>query len=128
MIQHSQITTADITDGTSNTYLAGEKYVWPDQYLTGLDGGDDWNMYVGEQDDNTRQVAYVSGNTTVYYPPLPDTPGKEDGYPFGSAHANGLFMAFCDGSVQMISYSIDPEIHRRLGNRMDGLKIDSSKR
>ena len=30
----------------------------------------------------------------------------------------------CDGSVRTISYSIDGEIYRRLGNRKDGLTID----
>ena len=30
----------------------------------------------------------------------------------------------CDGSVHLISYMIDAEVLRRLGNRMDGLAID----
>ena len=36
-------------------------------------------------------------------------------------------MAFCDGSVQMMNYSIDPVIHGYLANRDDGQAIDGKK-
>ena len=38
---------------------------------------------------------------------------------------NGFHMVFCDGSVQMISFSIDHTIHLHLGNREDGYVIDA---
>jgi prepilin-type processing-associated H-X9-DG protein len=39
----------------------------------------------------------------------------------------GGTVAFCDGSVQMMSYMIEPDIHRYLGNRNDGKAIDGKK-
>ena len=36
-------------------------------------------------------------------------------------------MVFCDGSVHMISYTIDPLVHSYLGNRQDGQAIDGKK-
>jgi prepilin-type N-terminal cleavage/methylation domain-containing protein/prepilin-type processing-associated H-X9-DG protein len=127
--QRSEVTMACIRDGASNTYLAGEKYINPDYYLDGGDPGDDWSMYTGQQDDIVRSVGWPDKSySSGYYPfpPKQDTPGVTDNNVFGSAHAGGLNMAFCDGSVHTISYTIDSEIHRRLGNRADGQTVDSS--
>ena len=125
----SQVTMAMICDGSSNTYLVGEKHINPDYYLTGMDWGDDWNMYLGHQDDNYRSVGYPDTSnpgTYLYFPPMQDQPGLMYEKGFGSAHVGGLNMALCDGSVRSVSYSIDPEVHRRLGNREDGLPIGGS--
>jgi prepilin-type N-terminal cleavage/methylation domain-containing protein/prepilin-type processing-associated H-X9-DG protein len=125
----SQVTMAQITDGTSNTYLVGEKYINADHYVDGVDSGDDWSMYTGEQEDVMRLVGYPDATQASgysYFPPKQDQSGGTFVNNFGSAHAGGLNMAFCDGSVQTISYSIDPEVHRRLGNREDGLTLDSN--
>ena len=48
-------------------------------------------------------------------------------YDFGSAHANGLNMAMCDGSVRAISYTIDPTVHLDLANRHNQQIIDANK-
>ncbi|MBN1589926.1 MAG: DUF1559 domain-containing protein [Pirellulales bacterium] len=111
MYQRSQVTMRDISDGSSHTYLVGEKYINPDDYLTGLDRGDRENMYVGANNDTYR---------TCWNVPRQDTPGVEMAEIFGSPHPNGLQMLFCDGSVQLIPYTITRDIHMRLGNRADG--------
>jgi prepilin-type N-terminal cleavage/methylation domain-containing protein/prepilin-type processing-associated H-X9-DG protein len=116
----SEIGVQQITDGLSNTYMLGEKYLNPDSYATGADGADDESMYAGFDDDTHRW-------TVPGYLPLQDQPGVDNCLFFGSAHAGSLNMSFCDGSVQNISYTIDPQIHRYLGNRQDGIAIDSGK-
>ncbi len=122
---HSQVTMADIKDGSSNTYLIGEKAMDSNHYVDGMDGGDDWSMYTGMQDDVNRTVGYYDrSNVFQPFPPLQDAPDLKMMQSFGSAHSTGVNMSFCDGSVHTISYSVDPEIHRRLGDREDGLTID----
>jgi prepilin-type N-terminal cleavage/methylation domain-containing protein/prepilin-type processing-associated H-X9-DG protein len=124
----SQVTMAMITDGASNTYLLGEKPVNPDCYTANHDGGDDWSMFSGHQDDIVRSVGYPDPNKAgafAYYPPMQDTPGVSDYSGFGSAHSGGLNMSLCDGAVRWVNYTIDPEVHRRLGNREDGLPVDA---
>ena len=121
---HTWLPAATIRDGLSNTYLLGEKYLNPDAYTNGSDWGDNECMYGGDDLDMNRW----SGNSSSgYYPPMQDTPGITDYYLFGSAHAGTWQAVFCDGSVHAISYQIDPEVHRRLTNRMDQLPLDQSK-
>jgi prepilin-type N-terminal cleavage/methylation domain-containing protein/prepilin-type processing-associated H-X9-DG protein len=113
----SRISVRDVTDGTSHTYLVGEKYIDADQYASGLDASDDSVMYQGQDVDVCRW-------TPLEYPPKQDTRGYTYYWGFGSAHPSACNFVFCDGSVRAIGYTIDPETHRRLGNRQDGQAIN----
>ena len=109
----SQIRIGQVADGTSKTYFVGEKYLNPDHYATGLAPGDNESVYSGAGQDLNRWTA-------PGLRPLQDKPGLGASKRFGSAHASGLNMMFCDGSVRHMPYNITGETHRRLGNRDDG--------
>ena len=116
----SEVTVAEVRDGTSNTYMVGEKYITPDFYTTAQGSGNNQSMYQGHDPDVVR------------YPRMDqlskqDRPGDSSYYCFGSAHSGGCNFVLCDGSVRAISYAIDPTTHYRLGNRADGQVIDGSK-
>ena len=115
-----------ITDGTSKTYLIGEKYVDPDSYMTGTSLGDNESMYAGYCVDLHRFAGGIENtkhSLSPYAPPLADVAIPDGGIPsiarFGSAHSNGFHMALCDGSIQFSSYELDPDVHLRLGHRSD---------
>lgn len=111
MLSTSEITLGEIRDGTSNTYLVGEKFRMPEVYEESC-CCDDSGVFCGADPDNGRGTELAA---------LQDRNGYAVGRQcFGSAHAGALGFVFCDGSVQRISYSIDLESHQHLGNRADG--------
>ncbi len=117
----STIKIDEVTDGTSNTFLIGEKYMPANHYTDGMAMGDDGTVYGGHDWDIGRW-------TNRLYKPYQDTFGY-DGAPlsaaFGSAHAGGMNFAFCDGSVRVVGYDVDLVTYERLGNRRDGYTAKS---
>ena len=116
----SETRIADVKDGTSNTYLIGEKYLNPDRYGSWDGGWDAQSMYIGHDAEPARWVGDAA-------PLLRDRPGLSNYTSFGGPHPGGCQFVFCDGSVHAISFSIDPQTHRLLGNRKDRQAIDASK-
>ena len=110
VFQRSQIKIASIKDGTSSTYLLGEKHLWPNSYEAGDNYlSDDHPAWVG---DDLDTVAWTDAL------PRQDADDGEVGR-FGSAHFGIFQVVLCDGSVRGVPTTIDLATHRNLGNRKD---------
>ena len=121
IFNRSKIGFQHITDGSSQTYLIGEKFQETEE--TDAMGGSNHSWSVGGTDDLCR-----SGGL----PPLQNMPATDPQYiaaedadespdsRFGSPHAGGFHMAFCDGHVESVSYDIDIFVHQTQANRTDG--------
>jgi prepilin-type processing-associated H-X9-DG protein len=106
-----------ITDGTSHTVFAAEKFLHPDYYDDGFNGqthnscSDTWTAFQGYDWDVIR---WGNSLTTLKkdYTPRPDNYGNATTencvVRFGGPH-NGVFNGvYCDGSVRAISFDVDP--------------------
>jgi prepilin-type processing-associated H-X9-DG protein len=106
-----------ITDGTSHTVFAAEKYMHPDYYDDGFNGqthnscADSGTAFQGYDWDVIR---WGNSLTTLKkdYTPRPDNYGNATTencvVRFGGPH-NGVFNGvYCDGSVRAISFDVDP--------------------
>lgn len=109
----SQVRLADVTDGLSQTYAAGEKYVrWrPAATPEERDFGDDQAAWMGDDRDVRRWTAK---------PPQRDQRDANAWDVFGSRHPSTWNALFADASVRSLAYTLDAEVHRAQGNRMDG--------
>ena len=112
IFMRSEIGASKTTDGTSKTYLLGEKHLNSNFYDNGLDPGDNHSMYQGFDRDIIRWTA-------ANLPPSVDTEADDSSLNFGSTHVSGFNMVMCDGSVRQIGYDIGAEIHQAYGNRHD---------
>lgn len=106
VFQRSQLRDGNVTDGLSNTYMVAEKGIPRREYRTGASVQDD-------------EPAYGGTDTIVFstHPPVHD---RYQGTSMGSAHLGGFNVVFCDGSVRIISYSIDLQLHYALSTRFGG--------
>ena len=115
----STVNMKEITDGTSNTYMVGEKFQKPASYggsfasgSATYDLGDNESMFSGQNRDQHRSSSLI---------PKQDREGVEsEGYEFGSIHPGQFGMAMCDSSVRWVSYDIDLVVHRWMGPINDG--------
>jgi len=97
----SRISNKHITDGTSHTFLLGERdgFCWAGTWI-GIRNADGPNMF---------STYYVLGRVSrdLNYPNDSDNFCTEG---FSSRHSGGAFFAFCDGSVQFISEDINSDL------------------
>jgi len=109
---------SEITDGTSNTLLVGDKRLNL-AFLGRPVDDDDTGYTTGFDQDVIRQTEV---------PPAPDyrAPTGTGERRFGSSHAGGFNAVFADGSTHFIPYTIDPTVFRYLGSMNDGHPIDPS--
>ncbi len=112
----SQVSFGEVLDGLSNTYFIGEKYVFVHDYLTIDDPGYDQSLYTGADLDTNRAAESQPAWDGADMSHMPNNGARL----FGSAHPQSMNMAFGDGHVSRISYAIDLQTHRNLGNRFDG--------
>jgi prepilin-type processing-associated H-X9-DG protein len=121
-----KMTFEKITDGTSKTFVVGEKWVPPVFYDGSPFGtaraGDDFGWADGWDCNNMRSALFQL---------RPDSEGEvletasgrcdeQHDFPFGSAHSGGINLMFADGSVGFVSYDIDQENFNRMAHRHDG--------
>jgi prepilin-type N-terminal cleavage/methylation domain-containing protein/prepilin-type processing-associated H-X9-DG protein len=110
-----------ITDGTSSTFLAGEKHVPVGMFGRVRVG--DGSIYHGSWTCFSGRIAGIEDPLAQGPTDITPSTGVVDGIyarRFGSYHTGVCQFVFCDGSVRAIRNSIDTANLRRLAVRNDG--------
>jgi prepilin-type N-terminal cleavage/methylation domain-containing protein len=124
----------DVTDGTSNTPLFGEKRMKRDKFGVSYDDNESVFSPGWDSEIARAAVADVDTNGTAGRPlswgPNPDirvtpttvfTPDPNGGLSqFGSSHPAGCQFVLCDGSVRPVRFNPDRTIFRRFCTKADG--------
>jgi prepilin-type N-terminal cleavage/methylation domain-containing protein len=121
---------AMVTDGTTNTFLLGEKHVrWlnaagTQRFVFGT--ADDRSVYTASNANNYRRFAGTGSDGGIYSIAVyVDSQSVQalDNRKFGSRHPGICQFVMCDGSVRAIRNNIDIVTLGRLSMRDDGESI-----
>jgi prepilin-type N-terminal cleavage/methylation domain-containing protein len=99
---------ADITKGTANTLLIGEKYVDKAIATRQPDCNDDQGWTDGWDNDTIAFACTGYSNPLVPDPPQPNGNVATCGLNFGGNHTAGIQVVLCDGSVRSVSWAVNP--------------------
>jgi prepilin-type processing-associated H-X9-DG protein len=114
---------ADITDGTSNTTLFGEKHIRPNS-LRGKN--EDRSVFSGVRNTHRRMMGISpNGNLRPLLTPDVQTSAVANSS-FGGPHPGVCQFVFCDGSVKPLSVSTDLQTLSNLVTRNDGNTVGVS--
>jgi prepilin-type N-terminal cleavage/methylation domain-containing protein/prepilin-type processing-associated H-X9-DG protein len=113
-----QLALQDITDGTSNTFMFGEKHIRPNS----LRGKNEDRSLFGDQNNSMRRMAGNDFAGTNTYPlRLPnDQNGTNANASFGGPHTGVCQFVFCDGSVHALDVNTSLFTLTYLITRNDG--------
>jgi prepilin-type N-terminal cleavage/methylation domain-containing protein/prepilin-type processing-associated H-X9-DG protein len=115
----SYTSVAKIVDGSSNTFLLGEKHVREGHFG---EAGDGDRAYYSGYSYNTAQRT-CGKNYPIAKDPYDPGPSNHHAQMFGGPHPGVCLFAFVDGHVTGMSIGTDEENLRRLANRADGETI-----
>jgi len=124
-------TFARMTDGTSNTFIVGEKHLRKDElgkYSASQDDQDGVYWFTSKTGGRNYNVARNIGlplangpNDKRFRRGQTPAKGPHADFGFGSWHAGVVQFLKADGSVHAVRVNIDPQILRKYGHAQDGL-------
>lgn len=110
---------SDISDGTSNVLLIGEKRLALRE-LSNYPFDDNEGYTAGWDCDTVRGTGDITANPITIRRPMPDFWGRGDGdCRFGSSHPKGFNITLADASVRFMTYEVDGKVFAQLGCRND---------
>jgi prepilin-type N-terminal cleavage/methylation domain-containing protein len=125
----SHVRMAEVTDGTSNTFMIGES-----RFETFVQDGNEMDFwYIGSpqidpcscQTGGATEQSEFCGSTGVPFNArsIPSTSGYVKELSFTSLHPNGAQFSLADGSVRFVTFTINQPTYQALGSRGGGEQL-----